>query len=158
MVEELRLSLRRLLKSPSFTAVALLCIALGIGTNVAVFSVLSAVLVRPLPFADSDRLAMIFDTHPGPGPDEDYEVSPPNYAAWQAKQTPFTEIAAGQPRPYSLTGTGEPERLLGAGVSAGLFHLAGGAPPPGRRLLARGGTAPGGGEGGIEEAQWPEHF
>src|ERR1700682_3437218 len=118
MTDELRLSARRLLKSPSFTLLELLCIALGIGSNGAVFSVLSAVLVRPLPFADSDRLAMIFDTHPGPGPDEDYDVSPPNYAAWQAKQTSFTEIAAGQPRTYSLTGTGEPERLVGAEVSA----------------------------------------
>src|SRR5260370_41190129 len=130
MVEELRLSLRRLLKSPSFTALALLCIARGIGTNVAVFSVLSAVLVRPLPFADSDRLAMIFDTHPGPGPDEDYEGSPPNYAAWPAKQTPFTEIAAGHPTTCSLTRTGVPARLLGAPASARPCPALRGGPPP----------------------------
>jgi putative ABC transport system permease protein len=158
MTIELRSSARRLLKSPSFTMLALLCIALGIGTNVAVFSVLSAVLVRPLPFADADRLAMIFDTHPGPGPDEDYEVSPPNYAAWQAKQTPFTEIAAGQPRTYSLTGTGEPERLVGAEVSADLFHVLGVAPRLGRGFSRSEDTPPGVDVVILGDALWRDHF
>jgi len=158
MRQELRLSARRLWKSPSFTLLALLCIALGIGSNVAVFSVLSAVLLRPLPFADAGRLAMIFDTHPGPGPDEEYEVSPPNYAAWKAKQTPFTEIGAEQPRTYSLTGTGEPERLVGAEVSADLFHVLGVAPRLGRVFSPAEDTPPGVDVVILGDALWRDHF
>src|SRR5260370_17537886 len=144
MTQELRLSERRLLKPASFTALALLGIAPGIGANVAVFSVLSSVLLRPLPFADAGRLAMIFDTHPGPGPDADYEVSPPNYAAWKAKQTPFGEIAAWLPRTYSLTGTGEPERIVGSEISYDLFHVLGVTPRLGRAFSGGEDPPPGG--------------
>ncbi len=158
MTEELRLSLRRLLKSPGFTALALLCIALGIGANVAVFSVLSSVLLQPLPFGDSGRLAMIFDTHPGPSPDEDYLVSPPNYAAWKAKPIAFGEIAAAQPRTYSLTGTGEPERIVGATVSAELFHVLGVTPRLGRAFSRSEDTPPGVDVAILGDGLWREHF
>ena len=158
MTQELRLSARRLLKTPSFTALALLCIALGIGANVAVFSVLSSVLLRPLPFADAGRLAMVFDTHPGPTADEDYEVSPPNYAAWKTKQTPFAEIAAWLPRTYSLTGTGEPERIVGAEVSADLFHLLGVAPRLGRVFSPSEDTPPGVAVAILSDGLWRDHF
>jgi putative ABC transport system permease protein len=158
MTQDLSLSARRLLKSPSFTALVLLCIALGIGTNVAVFSVLSSVLLQPLPFADSGRLAVVFDTHPGPGADEDYDVSPPNYAAWKAKQTPFTEIAAAQPVTCSLTGTGEPERIVGAEVSAEMFHVLGVAPRLGRAFSRTEDTPPGLDVVILSDGLWRDHF
>jgi len=158
MTQELRMSARRLLKSPSFTALALLCIALGIGANVAVFSVLSSVLLRPLPFADAGRLAMIFETHPGPSPDEDYYVTPPTYVAWKAKQVPFAEVAAGQSRTYSLTGTGEPERIVGAQVSADLFHVLGVAPCLGRVFSRGEDTPPGVAVVILSHGLWRDHF
>jgi putative ABC transport system permease protein len=172
MTQELSLSARRLLKTPSFTALALLCIALGIGANVAVFSVLSSVLLRPLPFADAGRLAMVSDTHSGPSGDEDYEVSPPNYAAWKAglrdepdvhpgrpdRQTPFSEIAAWQPRTYSLTGTGEPERIVGAEISADLFQVLGVAPRLGRVFSQGEDTPPGVAVAILSDGLWRDHF
>jgi putative ABC transport system permease protein len=158
VMQELRSSARRLLKSPSFTILALLCIALGIGANVAVFSVLSAVLLKPLPFGGADRLAMIFDTHPGPSPDEDYQVSPPNYAAWKARQTSFTDIAAAQPRTYSVTGMGEPERIAGATVSAELFQVVGVAPRLGRAFSRSEDTPPGVDVVILSDGLWRDHF
>jgi putative ABC transport system permease protein len=103
-------------------------------------------------------LAMIFDTHPGPSPDEDYMVSPPNYAAWKTKQTVFGEIAAAQPRTYSLTGAGEPERIVGATASAEMFQVLGVAPRLGRAFSRSEDTPPGVDVVILSDGLWRSHF
>jgi putative ABC transport system permease protein len=140
----IRLSARFLLKDKGFTVAALVCIALAIGSNVAVFSILSAILLRPLPFADPNRLMVLSDTHAGPGTNsEAYEVSPPNFDIWRRDATSFSSLGAALPQSFAFSGGDEPERIAGAAVSAGFFETLGVKPVLGRTFTAEEDTPPG---------------
>ena len=130
--QDLRFGLRMLLKRPGFTAVAVMTLALGIGANTAIFSVVNAVLLRPLPFGDPDRLVLFYGTNRHMGFSGPWAVCDPDYSEWKAQEEAFGQIAAYQRRPFSMTGVGDPERLQGLVCDAGLFSLLGVRPAVGR--------------------------
>jgi len=128
---DLRYGFRLLLKSPGFTAIAVLALALGIGANTAIFSLVDRVLIRPLPYADADRLVMVwedasFASFPRNTP------APANYMDWRSQNQVFTDLAASRGRSGSLTGDGNPEMIRGLGVTANLFDVLGVQPLLGR--------------------------
>jgi predicted permease len=122
--QDLRYGLRTLLKNPGFTIIAVIALALGIGANSAIFSVVNAVLLRPLPFKTPEQLVMVWEnaTHLGFPKNT---PAPPNFLDWQRQNTVFTGMAGMSERSFNLTGLGEPERLDGRRVSANLFDLLG---------------------------------
>ncbi len=135
MMQDVRYGARMLAKRPGFTAVALLTLALGIGANTAIFSVVNAVLLRPLPLKDPDRLVMVVETNLSKGWDQ-FSVSPLNFTDWRDQNQVFEQIAASRNWAFNLTGDGEPERVRGARVSAGLFEMVGATPAQGRLFTA----------------------
>src|SRR5450759_4868010 len=112
---------RSLRKAPGFTAVAVLTLALGIGANSAVFSLINAVLLRPLPFDQPDRLVLVWESAPFFGL-HDSPVAPANFVDWKARSRSFTEIGALEDRSYRLTGGGSPDILRGGLVTAGFLR------------------------------------
>jgi putative ABC transport system permease protein len=132
MFQDLRFSLRMLLKNPGFTLVAMLTLAVGIGANTAIFSVVNAVALRPLPYQDPDRLAMLWTDDPKHDIHEE-GVSYPNFLDWRSQNKLFTDMAiCSRGNPVVLTGGDEPERVMGDLVSANLFPLLGVRPALGR--------------------------
>jgi putative ABC transport system permease protein len=119
---DLRYALRSLLKTPSFTAVAVLTLALGIGANAAIFSVVNGVLLRPLPYPESERLVWISEAGRGwsGGP-----IAYPNFVDWRAQQNVFEDIGVYRASTYIFAGRGEPELLQGAQMTAGVFRALG---------------------------------
>jgi putative ABC transport system permease protein len=122
--QDVRYGLRMLAKSPAFTAIAVVALALGIGANSAIFSVVDAVLLRPLPFKNPKQLVMLWENAAHLGFPRD-TPSPANFLDWQKQAAGFTGMAAMIERSFNLTGVGEPERLEGRRVSANLFELLG---------------------------------
>jgi putative ABC transport system permease protein len=125
IVRDTSFGLRMLRKNPGFTAIAVLTLALGIGANTAIFSVVNAVLLRPLPFPDASRIMMVWHTPPQksfPGVKR-FVVSPANYLDWRSQNHVFNDIAALGFGPFNLTGNGDPESILGAKVSADFFAV-----------------------------------
>jgi predicted permease len=113
-------SLRLLLRQPSFTIVALAALALGIGANTAIFSVVDTVLWRPLPYTDADRILSLAEQRPREG--RRYgPVSPADFFDWRREATSFAAMAAFNPRSFNLTGVGEPEGVRILAVSPGFF-------------------------------------
>ena len=124
MYNDLRYAFRQLIKNPGFTTVAVLTLALGIGANTAIFSVCEAVLLKPLPYSDPDRIVMLWEQ--GLEGSTLGLVAPANFFDWREQSRSFGEMAAINPNPnFVLTGQGEPVRLTGAGVSSNLFSLLG---------------------------------
>jgi putative ABC transport system permease protein len=130
---DVRLGLRSLARSPGFSLVAVLCLALGIGANAALFSVLNAVLLRPLPYAEPDRLVRIYEKLGDRGQGS---VSVPNFRDWAAQSTGFEQLAAYQTASRNLQSTGEPERVLAVEATPSLFSLLGAHPLLGRAFAA----------------------
>ena len=135
MLQDLRYGVRMLVKNPGFTAIAVLTLALGIGANTAIFSVVNAVLLQPLPYAKPSELVTVYNT---PGGEWRWPVSPEAYLNLKGHNSVFTDIAALSNKgwPANLTGAGEPERLQGYQVSANLFSLLGVAPQQGRTFVS----------------------
>ncbi|HXC69892.1 MAG TPA: ABC transporter permease [Pyrinomonadaceae bacterium] len=119
IIKDIRYGIRGLSKRPAFTAVAVLTLALGIGANSAIFSVLNAVLLRPLPYADPDRIVRIDETEGKGG----MGVSPPNLLDFQQQNQTFESVAGYTGGSFILTGAGEPLRLESCAVSAALFSV-----------------------------------
>jgi putative ABC transport system permease protein len=136
MLHGVSTSLRSLAKQPAFTLVAVAVLALGIGANTAIFSVLDAVLIRPLPFRDPGRLVVVWERNV-PRDRRTNVASPANFLAWRDAQQSFTDLAAvtGVPVTVNLTGTGEPEELRTQLVTASLFPLLGVRAAVGRTFL-----------------------
>ena len=109
--QDLRYALRGLRRQPSFTLVAIATLALGIGANTALFSVLDAVLLQPLPYGEPERLVAIFDTHPAQGRDHDHP-SPGNFLDWHAKNRVFEAMAAWQDGSGTATLRGDHEATV----------------------------------------------
>jgi putative ABC transport system permease protein len=134
VLNDFRFACRMLLKSPGSTLAALFALTLGIGANSAIFSVVNAVLLRPVRYASPDRLAILWGENPSRGIHE-FPASPPNYRDWVDRNRSFDVMAAFRVQPAILTGTGEPERLDAAVVSPRLFDLLGVHPALGRAFL-----------------------
>jgi putative ABC transport system permease protein len=122
--QDLRYSARMLLKKPGFTAIAVITLALGIGANTAIFSVVNRVLLFRLQYKDAGRLVMAWGSNPQQGLDID-TVSPADLADWRAQNTVFEDLAATTDAQYNLTGMGEPELLIGYSLAANFFQVAG---------------------------------
>ena len=120
--QDLRYAFRTLRKSPGFTAVATLALALGIGATTAIFSVVNGVLLRPLPYSDADRLVTIYETTPE---FSQSSVAYPNFLDWRRESRSFTEMGAFRGDDVNFTGTGEPEQVASEYVSASVFIRAG---------------------------------
>jgi predicted permease len=129
--QDLRYSVRMLLKKPSFTAVAVLALAIGIGANSAIFSVVNAILLRPLPYRNFQRISMIWMDNPKLGVTEDWH-SYPNYIDYKEQNQTFEDMAAFNDRIFNLTGAGDPVRVVGVWASASLFSVLGVEPALGR--------------------------
>src|SRR5438093_4677682 len=132
-MNDLKFAFRQLLKNPGFAAVAVLTLALGIGANTAMFSVVNAILLRPLPFTDPERLVMVFErglrgSHKG-------WVSAPLLGEWREQTTVFEGLAARGFGGFILTGKGQPENITGSRLSANIFSLLGIKPMLGRDFL-----------------------
>ena len=134
--QDLRYGFRMLLKRPGFTAVAMLTLALGIGANTAIFSVVNAVLLRPLPFYQPDRLAIFYGANRQMGFSGPWAVCDTDYPDWKTQSDSFGRIAAFHRMLFNLTEAGEPERLKAAAVDADLFSLLGVQPALGRTFTA----------------------
>src|SRR5262245_899597 len=120
LLNDLRGALRSLLRAPGFTFVAVLTLALGIGANSAIFTVINALLVRPLPYPDAGRLVRVWEIRPQIGQDRS-SVSPAEFHDWRDKAACFESLAAVDYRDANLTGGGEPETVEIARVSAEWF-------------------------------------
>ncbi len=132
LMQDLRYGIRMLLKSPGFTAVAILTLAFGIGANTAIFSVLDAVLLRPLPYRNPDRLVMLWTADPRRNIHEE-GTSYPTFEDWRKQSQAFEDMAiCSRGNPVTLTNGSEPERIHAELVSANLFSLLGTAPVLGR--------------------------
>ncbi len=127
--QDLRYGLRMLLQHPSVTVIAVVTLALGIGANTAIFSVVNAVLLRPLPYPNADRLVAVAETSLE---SPDISVAYPDYLDWRAQQTVFEEMSARMPTGGIISGANEPERVLGRHVTSSFFSTLGVQPVVGR--------------------------
>jgi len=118
---DLRLALRGLRKAPGFTTVAVLTLALGIGANSAIFSLVNSVLLRPLPYDQPDQLALIWESAPFFGL-HDSPVAAANFTDWRARASSFSEMGALEDGQLRLTRSGQPEVVPVSGVTAGIFR------------------------------------
>src|SRR5436190_10184550 len=135
-MNDLRFAFRQLQKNPGFTAVAVLTLALGIGANTAIFSFVNAILLRPLPYKDADRLVIMFENYPANGWFKN-AVAAPLLEVWRKQSTVFEGLGARgySSRRLTLTSLGPPETLTGWRVSANVFRLLGVKPILGRDFL-----------------------
>jgi putative ABC transport system permease protein len=120
--QDLRYGARILLKKPSFTLIAVLTLALGIGANTAIFSLVNAVLLRSLPFAEPERLVWTWGEFSG---GNRASTSPPDFLDYRANNRTFEELAAMLFNSFNVTGSGEPERVIGSTVTANFFQALG---------------------------------
>ena len=142
LLEDIRFGLRLLRKNPGFTAVAMLTLALGIGANAAVFSVVYAVLLRPLPYAEPSRLVVLNEATPKVG---DVSVSYQNFLDWRAASHTFSQMAAVHSVDFNLAGVTQPENISGDAVSPNFLSMMGVRPILGRDFDAseeKAGTGP----------------
>jgi putative ABC transport system permease protein len=133
MLTDFRYAFRMLVKSPVFSAIAILTLGLAIGANSAIFSVVDAVLLRPLPYPQSEQLVRVFGSQPqlARAPN-----SPANFLEWKAENQVFERIATYVGQGFNLTGSDRPERVIGARISADLLQLLGVQPALGRNFTA----------------------
>jgi putative ABC transport system permease protein len=137
LARDLRYAVRVLRKRPGFATAAIVVLALGIGANTAILSVVHAVLLRPLPYPDPDRVVFVWHVPPQAGfPGRTrFSVSPANYYDWEDQSRSFERMALIRFRPFNLSGGTEPETLRAHRVSSGFFSLFGVQPILGRTLL-----------------------
>ncbi len=131
LIQDLRYAARMQFKNPAFTIVAVIALALGIGANTAIFSVVNSVLLRPLPYKDPERLVMVWEDATKFGYPRDTPAAA-NYIDWRDQNTVFEGMAAIADESFNLTGVGDPERLEGRTVTANFFPLLGVDPHIGR--------------------------
>src|SRR3954469_9027398 len=133
MLNDFRYALRQLINSLSFTIVAIITLALGIGACTAIFSVVNTVLLRPLDYPDPDRIVVIKETQLPQFPE--FSTSPPNYLDWEKQTKSYEHLTAYSGAGLNLTGEGEPQRLVGVKATAHYFDVYGVKPVLGRALL-----------------------
>ena len=136
LLSDTRYALRLLVKQPGVTIIALLTLAIGIGGNTAIFSAVDALLLRPLPYREPDRLVKVWEQRPAEGV-LDNVVAPADFLDWARMNTVFEDMAAYVSITADLTGTGEPVRLMAAGVSPPFFDVLRVQPALGRTFRRR---------------------
>ncbi|HET7840545.1 MAG TPA: ABC transporter permease, partial [Terriglobia bacterium] len=132
-IQDLKYGFRMLAKNPGFTAIAVVTLALGIGANTAIFSVVNGVLLNPMPYQEPDRLVALYSKTPE---FEHSSISYPNFLDWVRENRSFSSLAAYRHDSFSLTGMGEPERVSVEMISANFFPLLGVSPVIGRTFSA----------------------
>ena len=132
--QDLRYGARMLLKKPGFTLIAVITLALGIGANTAIFSIVNGLLLNPLPYRNAERLAIIWTHSPGANVAQDWP-SPGQFSALKSENTVFEQLALAQGGNVILTGDGEPERLGAVRASSAVFSLLGAQAAMGRVFL-----------------------
>jgi putative ABC transport system permease protein len=135
LIQDLRYGVRTLARTRAFTIVAVLTLALGIGANTAIFSVVNAVLLRPLPFPQPERIAIVKTTILSRG-FSDMSTSMPDFRIWREHNQSFEYLAAYSSQSFNISGTTEPERVSGTLASADLFSVLGVSPARGRTFTA----------------------
>jgi predicted permease len=134
LLQDLHYGFRNLLKSPGFTLVVALTLAIGMGANTAIFSVIDSILLRPLPYKEPGRLTLLYETEAAPG---HYPLSPPDFLDWRAQNTTFEDMAVfSYPLDLNLSGQGRPDHILGVPTQANFFSVLGARPLLGRTWLA----------------------
>src|SRR2546423_308903 len=131
LIRDTRFALRTMMKKPGFTAVAIIIMALGIGANTAIFSLVRAVLLRPLPFADPDRVVMVWEDAAYVGFPKN-TPAPGNFADWRSRNDVFEAMAAFRFQDFNLTGDGPPDKIYAYAVTADFFPVLGVNPTLGR--------------------------
>ncbi len=134
LLQDLRYAVRQLRKSPGFATVAIVTLALGIGANTAIFSVVNSVLLRPLSFPESDRLVSVSESKPS-SRIEHFSVSPPDFFDWRDQNRVFSGIAAYTPSPVALTQRGDAQRIVALSASPSLMAVLKVQPFLGRSFL-----------------------
>jgi len=133
LLQDIRYGMRMLRKAPAFTAIALITLALGIGANTAIFSIVNAVLLRPLPFPESDRLMFLTSAFAQtPAVARPFAVSYPDFFDWRTQAKSFTGMASYHGDSFTLTGLEQPLHVTGATVSGDFFSVLGTQPFLGR--------------------------
>ena len=132
LLQDLRYGARMLLKNPGFTLIVVITLALGIGANTAIFGMVNAVLLRPLPYPEPDRLMRMWEVHNG----EKSTASFPRLSDWCEQGRSLAQIAAYEHESFILTGGAEPERVFGLNVSDNFIQALGVKPALGRDFLA----------------------
>src|SRR2546421_11068891 len=153
----LRYALRQLVTSPGFTAVAVLTLAIGIGVNTAVFSIINALFYRPLPFAEPERLALIVK-HFSPSDRGQLYVDPPSLVDWTADTGVFQRVALITGAAVNLSTADQPERVGGNAISVGTFELLGVRPAIGRSFFGDDTVAGRDHVVILSDALWRRHF
>jgi predicted permease len=157
LAQDVRFGIRVLRKSPPFTAAAVVTLALGIGVNAAIFSVVNAVLLRPLPFPHADRLMLLWATNTKSGDREDV-ASYPDFEAWKAQTSSFDAMAAFTARGVTLSGGARPQMVASIQVTPGFFELLGVPIAAGRTFVA-GDDVPGAAPVALlSDSAWKELF
>lgn len=131
---DIKFGIRMLRKSPGFTLVSVLTLALAIGATTAIFSIINTVLLKPLSFHDSERIMSLWELLPD-GEQERFRVAPGNFYDWRERSGSFEKMAAFGSSGMTLTGAGDPEQLRGAVISTGYFDVLGAKPIIGRTFL-----------------------
>ena len=149
--EDLRYSLRLFRKNPGFTLITGAALAVGIGANTAIFSVVNGVLLRPLPYPDPNRLVVANESNGS-------SLAYPNFLDWRRENHCFTDIAASQRADFILTGAGQPERLSGLRVSASFLPVLGVNPLLGRNFLSEEDRLGAGGVAILSHGLWQRRF
>jgi len=157
MFQDLRYGVRMLLKSPGFTAAAALSLALGIGANTAIFSVINAVLIRPLPYDRPDQIMKLWTTQPQNGALR-IPFSAPNFVGLKEQNQVFSDMAVYRGWQFILTGAGEPLRVFGHRASASFFPVLGVKPLLGRGFLYEEDRSGNDGVVVISHGLWQSHF
>jgi putative ABC transport system permease protein len=157
LFQDLRFGIRTFLKSPGLTAVLILTIALGIGFNSALFSVVNSLLLNPLPFPEADRLTIAW-TRSAKTDSNQLGVTPDEYAEWRKQTQSFAGITAGAGMLFNLTGTDEPERIQAACVSTNFFSVLGIKPALGRDFLPEEEDLKGGRVVILSQSVWRRRF
>src|SRR5678815_530420 len=133
LAQDIRYGVRMLVKHKAFTSIAVITLALGIGANTAIFSVVNELLLRPLPYRDADRIATVWEVNPA-GRHQN-SASRANFRAWRDQNSSFQYMAAFSDQRLNLTGTGEPEELSSQFVTPEFFKILGVDPILGRTFL-----------------------
>ena len=155
LIQDVRYGLRMLGKSPGFTAVAVLTLALGIGANTTIFTAVNAILLRPLPYPQPDRLVEILEATRQESPSV---VAYPDFLDWQQQTKGFADMAAYQLATFNLTGADEPERVPGLRITANFFRTLGVKPALGRDFLAEEDEPGGSAELLLTHRLWERRF
>jgi predicted permease len=157
LLSDLRYGVRVLLRAPGSSMIAIVALALGIGANTAIFSLVDAVLLRPLPYAQPDRLVQVWEdaTHLGFPRNT---PAPGNFVSWKEQNQVFEDMAASRNASFNLTGRGDPEAVVGRSVTANLFPVLGVAPALGRVFTAEEDRPGGPPVAVIGHALWQRRF